>query len=309
MQRQTSYVISKQINLCLLGRRHYLRRFFGLALILSAAFSCQCFAAESPVAPMAVFGQVKIWGHWRQGELLTGLAPAGTQLELLGQSPVILPDGRFIIGLDRDAPAQVVISVADKKQLITYKQAVSAREYAVQRVNGVEDKYVNPAPELTARIQREAQLINRARARREHSNAALKPFAWPANGPISGVFGSQRIFNGVPKRPHYGIDIAGPVGAKVLAPQDGLVTLAEADLFYSGGTIILDHGLGLNSTLMHLSKVLVKSGQYVKQGELIALMGRTGRVTGPHLDWRMNWHNQHVDPEPLVRGKTMPVTE
>lgn len=274
-----------------------------------ALYCARPLSAQVQAAPLTQWGAVKIWGHWRQGELLTGLAPLGTQLELLGQSPVILPDGRFIFGLDRDAPTQVVISVRDKNQQVAYKHAVAVREYAVQRVNGVEDKYVNPAPELTARIQREAQLINRARARREPTEAALKPFAWPANGPISGVFGSQRIFNGVPKRPHYGIDIAGPVGAKVLAPQDGLVTLAAADLFYSGGTIILDHGLGLSSTLMHLSKVLVKTGQYVKQGELIALMGRTGRVTGPHLDWRMNWHNQHVDPEPLVRGKAMPVIQ
>ncbi|RYZ87470.1 MAG: M23 family metallopeptidase, partial [Moraxellaceae bacterium] len=101
-------------------------------------------------------------------------------------------------------------------------------------------------------------------------------------------------------------DIAGPIGTKVLAPQDALVTLAEDDLFYSGGTVILDHGLGLSSTCMHLSRVLVKRGQRVKQGDVIALIGNTGRVTGPHLDWRMNWHNQHIDPEPLVRGKPMP---
>lgn len=251
-------------------------------------------------------GPVEISGLWQQGELLQGRAPAGAQIEFLGQKPVILPDGRFLLGLDRDAPGTVSIRVVLKGQSWEHSQAVAPRQYNLQRVNGVEDKYVNPDPAQTARIAREAKLIGQARARRDAIDAALQPFNWPAKGPISGVYGSQRIFNGVPKRPHYGIDIAGPVGAKVFAPQAGLVTLAEADLFYSGGTIILDHGLGLSSTCMHLSKVLVKSGQRVKQGDLIGLIGKTGRVTGPHLDWRMNWHNQQIDPEPLVRGKPMP---
>jgi murein DD-endopeptidase MepM/ murein hydrolase activator NlpD len=260
----------------------------------------------NPNIPTFKIGPVVFNGLWQQGEILTGLAPAGAQIEALGQIPVMLPDGRFIIGLDRDAPEQVTIRVSLNGQKWQPQQTILPRQYNLQRVNGVEEKYVNPAPELNARIEREAKQINTARARRDLKDAALKPFSWPAKGPISGVYGSQRVFNGVPKRPHYGIDIAGPAGAKVFAPQDGLVTLAEADMFYSGGTVILDHGLGLSSTCMHLSRVLVKAGQAIKQGDLIGLIGSTGRVTGPHLDWRMNWHNQHVDPEPLVRGKPMP---
>jgi murein DD-endopeptidase MepM/ murein hydrolase activator NlpD len=251
-------------------------------------------------------GPVVINGVWQQGELLSGKAPPGARVELLGQVPVMLADGRFLFGLDRDAPNQVLIRVSLNGQKWQLQQPIAPRQYNLQRVNGVEDKYVNPDASLNARIAREAKLIEQARARRDSTDAAFKPFAWPAKGPISGVFGSQRVFNGVPKRPHYGIDIAGPIGTKVLAPQDALVTLAEDDLFYSGGTVILDHGLGLSSTCMHLSRVLVKRGQRVKQGDVIALIGNTGRVTGPHLDWRMNWHNQHIDPEPLVRGKPMP---
>jgi len=277
-------------------------KLFSLALLIGV---CSSVCAEQLPATVRL-GPVEISGLWQQGELLTGKAPAGAWVEFVGQTPVILPDGRFVVGLDRDAPAAVTIRVDFHGQQWQQLHSVAARHYAVQRVNGVEDKYVNPDPAQTARIEREATLINQARARRDRSDHALQPFDWPANGPISGVYGSQRIFNGVPKRPHYGIDIAGPVGAKVFAPQEGLVTLAEADLFYSGGTIILDHGLGLSSTCMHLSKVLVKTGQRVKKGELIGLIGKTGRVTGPHLDWRMKWHNQNVDPEPLVRGKPMP---
>lgn len=283
-----------------------LTRFLVFFTALIIALHVQAAAEKSVQNPLSPIGPATINGLWQQGELLTGKAPAGARIELLGQSPVLLPDGRFIFGLDRDAPDKITIVVRLNEQTWQHTQAIAARQYNLQRVNGVEDKYVNPAPELTARIAREAKLINQARARRDVNEAALKPFAWPASGPISGVFGSQRVFNGVPKRPHYGIDIAGPVGAKVFAPQDALVTLADADLFYSGGTIILDHGLGLTSTCMHLSRVLVKAGQRVKQGDLIGLIGSTGRVTGAHLDWRMNWHNQHVDPEPLVRGKPMP---
>ncbi len=280
-----------------------------LALSFAAWFAVHSYAAQASSTSGQAnikIGPVEISGLWQQGELLQGLAPSGAQVEFLGQSPLIMSDGRFLLGLDRDAPATVSIRVSHKGQAWQLTQAVAPRQYNLQRVNGVEDKYVNPDPAQSARIAREAKLIGQARARRDANEAALQPFSWPAKGPISGVYGSQRIFNGVPKRPHYGIDIAGPVGTKVFAPQAGLITLAEADLFYSGGTIILDHGLGLSSTCMHLSKVLVEAGQRVKQGDLIGLMGKTGRVTGPHLDWRMNWHNQHIDPEPLVRGKPMP---
>lgn len=275
--------------------------------VIMISLNQQASAVETPrqYSPTLI-GPVIFNGLWQQGELLTGKAPVGAHIEVLEQIPALLPDGRFIVGLDRDAPEKIKIHVVFKGQTWDQVQTVIARQYDVQRVNGVEEKYVNPPPALTARMEREAKLINQARAHRDLNDAALKSFAWPAKGPISGVFGSQRVFNGVPKRPHYGIDIAGPAGAKVFAPQDALVTLAEADLFYSGGTIILDHGLGLTSTCMHLSRVLVKTGQQVKQGDLIGLIGSTGRVTGPHLDWRMNWHNQHVDPEPLVRGKPMP---
>jgi murein DD-endopeptidase MepM/ murein hydrolase activator NlpD len=246
-------------------------------------------------------------GHWRQGEILRGRVAPGSKVEIMGEQPVILPDGRFILGLDRDAPGLIEIRVtAPTGQSQRVQQKVQQRDYNLQRVNGVEDKYVNPDPAVTARINRDNQLTQAARARRDARDSALAAFAWPLAGPISGVFGSQRVFNGMPRRPHYGLDIAAPVGAPVRAPQAGLVTLAEPDLYFSGGTLIIDHGLGLTSTCMHLSRLLVKTGQWVQQGDLIAEVGATGRVTGPHLDWRMNWHNQRVDPHPLVAHLPMP---
>ena len=126
-------------------------------------------------------------------------------------------------------------------------------------------------------------------------------------GPISGVYGSQRILNGEPRQPHFGVDVAGPVGTPVKAPADGVVTLAHPDMYFSGATLIMDHGHGLSSTFLHLEKILVQEGQRVKQGEVVALMGKSGRVTGPHLDWRMNWRDERIDPTLLV--PPMPKTE
>jgi murein DD-endopeptidase MepM/ murein hydrolase activator NlpD len=126
------------------------------------------------------------------------------------------------------------------------------------------------------------------------------PFIWPVTGRISGVYGSQRILNGKPKRPHYGVDIAAPTGTPVKAPADGVVSLVHNDMFYSGGTLIVDHGHGLSTTYMHLHKILVKKGQRVKQGDVIAQVGATGRVTGPHLHWGMNWFDTRLDPSLLV---------
>ena len=134
-------------------------------------------------------------------------------------------------------------------------------------------------------------------------------FQWPLIGPITGVFGSQRVYNGVPKRPHYGVDVAAPVGTPVSTPAPGTVTLAHADMFYSGGTLIIDHGYGVSSTLMHLSKVLVAVGDEVVPGDIVAEVGAAGRATGPHLDWRMNWLNVRIDPQLLVSPMPMPAQQ
>lgn len=172
-------------------------------------------------------------------------------------------------------------------------------------MKGVDQKHVTPPPELTERIAREAELVAKVRHRDDPRTDFLQDFIWPLSGPITGVYGSRRVYNGTPRAPHYGLDIAGPTGAKVVAPAAGLVTLAEDDLFFSGGTLIVDHGHGLSSTFIHLSKILVKPGDRVAQGQAIAEVGATGRVTGPHLDWRMNWFDVRLDPALLMTDKPM----
>lgn len=143
-------------------------------------------------------------------------------------------------------------------------------------------------------------MVATARQHRDNRSYYTQGFTWPAKGRISGVYGSQRVLNGEPRRPHFGLDIAAPTGTEVHAPADGLITMTHPDMYYSGGTIILDHGQGLSSTFLHLSKVLVEAGEFVKQGDLIGLIGATGRASGPHLDWRMNWLDRRVDPQPLL---------
>jgi murein DD-endopeptidase MepM/ murein hydrolase activator NlpD len=169
-------------------------------------------------------------------------------------------------------------------------------------VNGIsaEIQSDQKSPETWERIRQEQVAVDAARAQLLPITAFRQTFRWPAIGPVSGVFGSQRVYNGEPGRPHYGVDVAVPTGTRVYAPADGIVTLARKDMYYSGGTIILDHGFGLSSSFLHLSKVLVKVGDVIKQGDVLAETGATGRASGPHLDWRMNWLDRRVDAQLLV---------
>jgi murein DD-endopeptidase MepM/ murein hydrolase activator NlpD len=181
---------------------------------------------------------------------------------------------------------------------------VIQRNYDIQRIEGVEQKYVEPSQEDLDRIWQDQLDAKKARSLREARDDFRQGFIWPLTGPITGVFGSQRIFNGVPKRPHYGLDIAAPTGTLVKAPAAGKVTLAK-DMYYSGWTLFIDHGQGLVSAFLHLSQVLVQAGERVEQGQVIAEVGATGRVTGPHLDWRMHWLNQRVDVELLLPDRPL----
>jgi murein DD-endopeptidase MepM/ murein hydrolase activator NlpD len=174
---------------------------------------------------------------------------------------------------------------------------VAGRDYAIERVDGLPPQTVTPDPEALERIRQEAAMVASARARRDLQAEYASGFAWPAAGRISGVYGSQRILNGAPRRPHYGVDVAAATGTPVVAPADAVVRLAEPDLYFSGGTLIMDHGHGLTSTFIHLSRLLVEEGQTVRQGEVVAEVGATGRATGPHLDWRMNLFETRLDPQ------------
>jgi len=240
-------------------------------------------------------------GEWQQGGVILGKVPRGTQVEYRGKKLQISPAGEFVIGLGRDAAPKANLTTIDsdgarKEHHFTVKK----RNYNIQKVTGVPQQTVEPDPAQVERAKREAQMSADARKGDLPLTFFAQKFEWPLIGPITGVYGSQRFYNGVPNSPHYGVDIAKPVGTLVKAPAGGVVTLVHPDMFFSGGTLIIDHGHGLSSTFIHLSEVLVKKGDAITQGQSIAKVGKTGRATGPHLDWRMNWFEERVDPQLLV---------
>lgn len=240
-------------------------------------------------------------GPLRQGGLLQGRVPPGAEVRALGHEVPVDAEGRFVIGLGRNAPETVTITVIHTdggRQQQTMR--VARRDYAIQRIDGLDRNQVSPDSKTLERIGRDAAAVRSARSERLPARHFEAGWIWPLTGPVSGVYGSQRILNGEPRQPHYGIDIARPTGTPVRAPSDGVVTLAAKDLFFSGGTLILDHGQGLSSSFLHLSAMRVERGDRVRQGQVVAEVGATGRVTGPHLDWRMNWFDQRIDPSMLV---------
>lgn len=243
---------------------------------------------------------LEIRGEWRQGQLLIGQVAPGTEVEFQERKVRVDPDGTFVIGLGRDAPEMVQLLLTQDGVQTRHKFAVQQREYNIQRIEGVPQRTVTPPPEQLERIQQDNALTRAARRQDLSRRDFLQDFQWPLTGRITGVYGSQRFYNGEPRQPHFGVDVAAPVGAVVRAPVDGVVTMVHEDMFYSGGTLIVDHGHGVSSTFLHLSKILVEKGTQVKQGDPIAEVGATGRATGPHLDWRINWFNERLDPQLLV---------
>ncbi len=252
-------------------------------------------------------GTLELQGQPVQGGLMQGRTDPGTEVTFDGRPVRISKDGVFLIGFGRDAPAQTKLVVTFTDGSREWRELkVGQRKYKIQRIDGLPPRKISPSEEDLARIHRESASIKEARTKDDARTDFLKGFIWPAKGRISGIYGSQRILNGEPRRPHYGLDIAAPVETPVVAPASGIVTLTHPDMFYSGGTLILDHGHGLSSTFIHLHRILVKEGQYVRQGDVIAEIGATGRVTGPHLDWRINLFKRRLDPQLIL--KAMPAS-
>lgn len=262
-------------------------------------------ALQVLMLPMLLVSQsvvgLALEGDYVQGGMLIGVVAPGESIQFDGKPLKVSKSGEFLIGFDRDAPLahELVVSrggVTTQSKRFTIKK----RAYQIQHIDGLPPSKVTPPKRNWDRIKKETALVKQARKLNEDRTDFRSGFVWPSKGVISGVFGSQRVLNGEPKRPHYGVDIAAPVGTLVVAPADGVVTMAHPDMFYSGGTLIIDHGLQLSSSFLHLSKLLVQQGQVVKQGDPIAEIGATGRVTGPHLDWRMNLGSARIDPQLLV---------
>jgi len=252
---------------------------------------------------------VELTGSAVQGGLMFGITQPGSRVTLDGEPLAVTGDGRFVIGFGRDETGTRELSIRSPDGDVVLRElAVQPREYAIERVDGLPPSRVTPDASAAARIQEDARMVASARLLRDNRADYAQGFKWPARGRISGVYGSQRVLNGKPGRPHYGLDIAAPQGTAVYAPADGLITLTHPDMYYSGGTIILDHGQGLSSTFLHLSKILVEAGTFVHQGDLIAEIGATGRASGPHLDWRMNWLDRRVNPQSLLGPMNKPAT-
>ena len=240
---------------------------------------------------------VEFDGKFIQGHFIIGKTDPGTKVKIDKKQVKVSKDGYFAFGLNRDRKYDVVITVEKDgvKEKITKR--VQKRKYNIQKIDGLEEKKVTPPEEVYERIKKENKLIAEARAIDSNLDFFKDKFIIPVDDSIiTGVYGSQRILNGKPKWPHYGLDFAQKEGTPVKAMLDGTVTLAESDLYYTGGTLIFDHGHGISTLYMHMQKILVEKGQKVKQGEVIGTVGSTGRATGPHLDIRLNWFDTRLDP-------------
>jgi len=232
-----------------------------------------------------------------QGGLWVTQVPLGTTAQLPGGKVIVTSEGILLAAVGRDFPPLAELTLRLPSGTEQHNRInVEQRRFKIQRINGLPTQQVTPPQAVLERIREEQVRVSRARAVRRTQADFQAGFRWPVEGPITGVYGSQRILNGEPRQPHYGVDVGVPTGTEVVAPAPGLVTLAEADLYFSGGTLMVDHGYGLSSTFLHLSEILVKVGDWVDQGQPIAKVGATGRVTGPHLDWRMNLENVRIDP-------------
>lgn len=261
-----------------------------LFLLASAAFSML------PVRVFADSTRLLLAGAMEQGSLVVGHCPPATQVSLDGALIDVSASGLFAFGLawDQTEPSHLEARYADGSWE-TRDVTPTVRHYEVQRVNGLPQATVTPPLDVIARIKHEAALIAEARKRDSDGSDFANGFDWPAKGIVSGVFGSQRIDNGTPMAPHFGVDIAAPVGTPIAAPADGVVSISD-DYYLDGGFTLLDHGHGVSTCYLHQSKRLVNPGAVVKRGQLIGLIGQTGRATGPHVHWAMNWFQVKLDP-------------
>ncbi len=266
-----------------------------MSVIAASAMSSACGAESRIEFPTSV----------SQGSLIIGTLPPGTHARYAGRDLRTTPDNHVVFGVGRDEQGPVTVDVRERDgSHDRIEIAVTPRDWPVERIEGVPPATVEPPPEIAERIRKEQARVVAARQRDDAREDFLERFKWPVEGRISGRFGSQRVYvvNGrdVPKSPHPGMDIAVPQGTPVRAPASGIVTFADASLYLTGGTVLIDHGHGVSSNFLHMSRIDVKVGDHVAQGQVIGAVGMTGRATGPHLHWGMNWFDVRLDPLLLV---------
>lgn len=259
-------------------------------------------AAPGASAALRDADPLSLQGPFIQGALVRGTTVPGTRITIGKIRVPVSSKGYFVFGLGRKAPrlARLKAVLPNGKEIIR-RLVIEQREYRIQRIDKLPRKMVTPPEQDLGRIRAEVKLIRKTRRRKTDANWYRESFIWPARGVITGVYGSQRILNGKPRRPHYGTDIAAPEGAPIFAPASGVVSLAREDMYFTGNTLMIDHGQGVSTIYAHLSKLMVKQGQQVEQGEPIGLIGSTGRVTGPHLHWGLSLYRAQLDPALLVK--------
>ena len=240
-------------------------------------------------------------GNFVQGGLVIGKVNKDLDVKFKEKVLRKTSDGSFVIGFGRDHSKEAKLYFFINQNWILKKLDIKQRKYKTQVINGLEKKMVTPPKSFWDRIKKENKVIKEVRSLDSDVDFIFQKFDWPTKGIISGVFGSQRILNGKPKRPHYGVDIAAPEGTDILAPTEAIVRMAEKDLYYTGGTVMLDHGHGVTSVYSHLSSINVKVGDKINKGQKIGEVGSTGRSTGPHLDWRINWFSERLDPALFIK--------
>lgn len=244
---------------------------------------------------------IEFQGKFIQGHFLLGKTDPKSKIKVGKKEVKISKDGFFVFGIDRDRKFDLTFTkILDEKKTIITK-TVLKRKYNIQRIDGLEESKVTPPESVYKRIKKENNAIGKARAINSNLNFFKDKFIMPVEGIISGVYGSQRILNGKPKWPHYGIDIAAKQGTIIKSSGAGVVTMAEDDLYYTGGTIIMDHGHGISTIYSHLENILVSVGDKINQGDVIGTVGSTGRSTGPHLDFRVNWFQTRLDPMSVLK--------
>ena len=241
-------------------------------------------------------------GKFEQGSFILGKTEPNSSVKVDNKKIRVSKDGFFAFGLGRDRKNDVVIKVSKDEKSEVFVKKIYKRKYKIQRIDGLPSKQVTPPPEVFSRIKKDNILIGEARSLNSEYDYFKNKFIYPIDKYIiTGVYGSQRILNGKPRRPHYGIDFHAPEGTPVKAMMDGEVTLAEKDMYFTGGTIIFDHGHGISTLFMHMKDINVKVGQKIKKGQIVGTLGQSGRATGPHLDIRLNWFNVKLDPKSVLK--------
>ncbi|EAR22200.1 Peptidase M23B [Nitrococcus mobilis Nb-231] len=250
---------------------------------------------------LAAGERLELKGQLVQGGMVIGRTMPGAQVRFDGRDVRVADNGEFVIGFGRDAREHMLLEIRyPDAQVSRRRLTVRQRRYPIQRISGLSAQQVTPGKAELVRIRREAAQIRQARSANSTRTDFDGTWIWPVSGTITGVYGSQRILNGKPRSPHRGVDIAAPAGTPVRAPIDGAVSFAEQGLFFSGGTVILDHGHGISTTYVHLRRILVHTGQAVQKGQSLGEVGASGRATGPNLHWGLNWFDRRLDPSLLV---------